>query len=211
MWTDVPSAPTAPDKVPDNAVIPIGVQPRLQLSLDLLMMENYAGLVSQHAGGGSWETGALGDGTFRHGAERAVIANIHGLWSQGAGEVNDFRNYPATPAHSRAMMWLGVITASMFNAVTFDSAFSWAPITQPVRTHATLIRVSVKAEQTVTDCSASLVGIPHAGWWMAAADHPGDLGGTSAAAHALFRSALWLNGRAPDSLRHLSKMPATIC
>ena len=134
----MPSAPTAPDKVPDNAVIPIGVQPRLQLSLDLLMMENYAGLVSQHAGGGSWETGALGDGTFRHGAERAVIVNIHGLWSQGAGSVNDFRNYPATPAHSRAMMWLGVITASMFNAVTFDSTFSWAPITQPVRTHATV-------------------------------------------------------------------------
>ena len=150
MWTDVPSAPTAPDKVPDNtAVIPIGVQPRLQLSLDLLMMENYAGLVSQHAGGGSWETGALGDGTFRHGAERAVIVNIHGLWSQGAGSVNDFRNYPAAPAHSRAMMWLGVITASMFNAVTFESTFSWAPITQPVRAHATLIRVSSQCTATV--------------------------------------------------------------
>lgn len=40
MWTDVPSAPTAPDVTPDAAVIPVGVQPRLQLSLDLLLMEN---------------------------------------------------------------------------------------------------------------------------------------------------------------------------
>ena len=40
MWTDVPSAPTHPDTAPDAAVIPVGVQPRLQLSLDLLMIEN---------------------------------------------------------------------------------------------------------------------------------------------------------------------------
>jgi hypothetical protein len=121
MWTDVPSAPLVPpDAVPNaTAVIPVGVQPRLQLSLDMLLIENYAGLVSEHAGGGAWKTGAVGDGTFRHGAERAVIGNIHGLWSQGQGSVNDFRNYPAAPEQSRAMMWLGVIEADMFNSITF--------------------------------------------------------------------------------------------
>ena len=135
MWTDVPSAPVHPDHVTDNmAVIPVGVQPRLQLSLDVLMIENYNGLVSQHAGGGSWATGALGDGTLRHGAERAIITNMHGLWSQGQGSITDFRNYPAAPEQSRSMMWLGVITAMMTNSLTFemmDGAFSWAAPTQP--------------------------------------------------------------------------------
>ena len=120
-----------PDPVPETAVIPIGVQPRLQLSLDVLMIENYNGLVSQHAGGGSWSTGALGDGTLRHGAERAIITNIHGLWSQGQGSMNDFRNYPAAPEQSRSMMWLGVITAMMFNSLTFEGTFGWGAPTVP--------------------------------------------------------------------------------
>jgi hypothetical protein len=95
------------------------------------MIENYNGLVSQHAGGGSWSTGALGDGTLRHGAERAIITNIHGLWSQGQGSMNDFRNYPAAPEQSRSMMWLGVITAMMFNSLTFQSTFGWGAPTVP--------------------------------------------------------------------------------
>ena len=33
MWTDVPSVPVAPDAIPAAAVIPVGAQPRLQLSL----------------------------------------------------------------------------------------------------------------------------------------------------------------------------------
>lgn len=134
MWTDVPSAPVHPDGasgVENASVIPIGVQPRLQLSLDVLMMENYNGLVSQHAGGGSWVTGPRGDGTVRHGAERAVITNIHGIWSQGQGSPADFRNYPAAPEQSRSMMWLGVITAGMFNSLTFDGGFGWAAPTTP--------------------------------------------------------------------------------
>ena len=120
-----------PDPVPDTSVIPLGVQPRLQLSLDVLMIENYNGLVSQHAGGGSWATGPLGDGTLRHGAERAIITNIHGLWSQGQGSINDFRNYPAAPEQSRSMMWLGVITAMMFNSLTFQGSFGWGAPTTP--------------------------------------------------------------------------------
>ena len=106
-------------------MIPLGAQPRLQLSLDMILIENYAGVVSAHGGDGSWSTaGPDADGTYRHGAERAVLANIHGIWSQGAdspGHDSDFRDYPAAPEQSRAMMWLGVITASMFNAVTFQS------------------------------------------------------------------------------------------
>ena len=95
------------------------------------MIENYNGLVSQHAGGGSWATGALGDGTLRHGAERAIITNIHGLWSQGQGSINDFRNYPAAPEQSRSMMWLGVITAMLYNSLTFQGSFGWAAPTTP--------------------------------------------------------------------------------
>ena len=45
--------------------------------------------------------------------------------------MNDFRNYPASPLDSRAMMWLGVITASMFTAVTFDGTFAYASPTEP--------------------------------------------------------------------------------
>ena len=103
----------------------------------MILIENYAGLVSQHGGDGSWsQAGPDADGTYRHGAERAVLANIHGIWSQGAdspGHDADFRTYPAAPEQSRAMMWLGVITASMFNAVTFQSQQmgAWQSTTTP--------------------------------------------------------------------------------
>jgi hypothetical protein len=133
MWTDVPSFPVLPDHQNGTAaaVIPVGVQPRLQLSLDVLLVENYDTVLADHGGGGSWSTGVSYDGTYRHGAEHEVLGNIHGLWSQGGGTDSEFDNFPAAPIQSRSMMWLGVITAELFTSLTFDSSFSWLSTTTP--------------------------------------------------------------------------------
>ena len=54
MWTDVPSYLQPDSKFMSGAVIPAGAQPRLQLSLDLILWEHYADTLSAGPQGQEW-------------------------------------------------------------------------------------------------------------------------------------------------------------
>eukprot|EP01047_Picozoa_sp_COSAG01_P034518 COSAG01_NODE_2597_length_7400_cov_37.453363_2_plen_267_part_00 len=75
----------------------------------------------------SRDGGTSGDGAFRHGAEWEPICNMYGSWASGA-----FRVVPATPANSRAGMWLGVINAGLVHQMVFQLDFTtWQPASGP--------------------------------------------------------------------------------
>eukprot|EP01052_Picozoa_sp_SAG31_P064970 SAG31_NODE_23806_length_495_cov_0.911616_1_plen_129_part_01 len=91
-WTDVPTNPAIPES-PD--------QPRLQLSLDYFLLENYGPLTGNH----------LTDGAVRQGNRHGAICNCNGLWQQGHGGVNEFDDFPSSPRSLQSVMWLGIVTS----------------------------------------------------------------------------------------------------
>lgn len=79
MFTDTtPSLLTPEPNVLSMKNIPEEIQPNLQLSLDLVMQENYAINLTQHGGNGTWEGGVGNDGWFRHGVEFEPLVNCPG-------------------------------------------------------------------------------------------------------------------------------------
>ena len=133
MWFDVPSnlQPSAPVEDP---VIPFeggAHQPRLQLSLDVVLWEHY-GDILQSIGrripfpGGPFPHAphamAADPVAIRYGAWWEPIYNCHGLWYLGS-----FNDYPATPRATKSALWLSVLTADMPLQLTFVlEANSWS-------------------------------------------------------------------------------------
>ena len=98
-----------------DAVIGFGEQPHTQLSLDYIMMENYGGGLSSHRSGGTWSTGVGNDGRLRNGIPFEPLVNCPGYggnWATvtdcGAGETI-----------LMSSMWEGLITAGMYDQLTF--------------------------------------------------------------------------------------------
>ena len=108
MFTDQAPSWLASEQDDGDRKIPTATQPTLQLSLDVVMQENYAGDVEAHAGDGSWAGGVGSDGFYRHGATFEPIYNCPG----------DFA-WKGSPEASLAAMWLGVIAAGMFSDLNF--------------------------------------------------------------------------------------------
>jgi len=88
--------------------LPEAKQPALQLSLDVVMHENYDTSLVNHAGGDSWETGIGQDGFYRNGMGFSPVINCPG-------------SYAAWPAPRLVLsaMWLGVLTAGMYSTLNF--------------------------------------------------------------------------------------------
>ena len=81
------------------------VQPQLQLSLDVVMHENYHQALQYHAGNGSWRGGAGTDGLYRHGVRFEPVVNCPG--ADGGN-----RHWIA-PKFLRSDAWLSAVTAGM--------------------------------------------------------------------------------------------------
>jgi hypothetical protein len=117
MWTDVVSylPPSAPVK---SAVIPFANgshQPRLQLSLDVILWEHYSDTLRS----GPPATMAARSNvdklaSIRYGAWWEPLTNCHGLWYLGG-----FHDYPATPRATKSALWLSVLTADLPLQLTF--------------------------------------------------------------------------------------------
>ena len=122
MWNDVetylpPDAVDAP-----GAVIPLGHQPRLQLSLDVPLWEHYGDVLSDgpprslpssaNPFGVAW--GENADASIRLGSWFEPIVNCHGLWYNGG-----FNDYPASPSATRSAMWLSILDADLPLQLTF--------------------------------------------------------------------------------------------
>ena len=100
-------------------------QPQLQLSLDLVMQENYAGTLAEHAGTGQWGGPDVGpgspgrDGSYRNGMFQEPVVNCNGNIFLG-------KLYPQAAANGtfptpffKSMLWLGSVTSNMVNQLTF--------------------------------------------------------------------------------------------
>lgn len=110
MFTDAAPSWLAADQDDAATTIGEGTQPALQLSLDVVLQENYGGTLKQHAAAGTWAGGVGADGWYRHGAEFEPVVNCPGspFWR-------------GTPAANLASMWLGVIDANMYSNLNFMS------------------------------------------------------------------------------------------
>jgi hypothetical protein len=122
QWSDVPSfLPPAAPKV--GAVIPAGDQPRLQLSLDVMMWENYR----------EFSYTSMSDATTPDEVRRGVwfepLINCYGLWNWGPGVMHSMtRVTPESPTVTRSMLWLSVLRADTSMQLTFLlDGNAWAP------------------------------------------------------------------------------------
>lgn len=122
MFRDVPSKVTP--TVSRSSVWMERGQPALQLSLDLVMQENYGTSLAAHAGTGDWESALLGrtlghDGDFVHGMFQEPVINCDGNFNQGNEFPHFATNGTIPPAAFRSMLWLGAVTANMVNQLVF--------------------------------------------------------------------------------------------
>jgi hypothetical protein len=118
QWSDYPSF-LEPAAATPTATIPVGVQPKLQLSLDLIMRENYHEF--------NWPPGWGGvvPGELRRGMAFEPIVNCYGLWNNGPGA--SARVTPQSAAASRSMLWLSVLRTDTPMQLTFMlNTNSWA-------------------------------------------------------------------------------------
>jgi len=112
MFTDETPSFLAPASQDNVRTLPEAVQPKLQLSLDVIMQENYDYTLLQHAGFGDWKTGTgVGsDGYYRHGITFEPLMNCPGAFGT--------TRYP--DAHMLlSSQFLGLITAGMHDGLTF--------------------------------------------------------------------------------------------
>ena len=112
MFTDqTPSWLTPETNVLSMRNIPEATQPNLQLSLDVIMQENYATTLQQHSGDGTWDgTGVGSDGFYRHGVTFEPLTNCPGTFTG--------TRY-ADPNFLLSAQWLGLVTAGMHDGLTF--------------------------------------------------------------------------------------------
>ncbi len=110
-----PSASAAAATRFGSCVPPRGTQPPLQLSLDLILTENYAESLDAHAGDGTSANGASHDGAFRNGMARAPLVNCPGLWTGS----HAFADFPGSPRQTRTKMWLAVVTTDFLSEMVF--------------------------------------------------------------------------------------------
>jgi hypothetical protein len=109
QWSDVPANPTYAPSAAEAATyragptcLPVrGALPPLQLSLDLILVENYGGQLIDHAGDGTVNGGTSLDGSFRNGLAFAPIVNCHGLWANQPSGAGIFGDHPAAPKATR--------------------------------------------------------------------------------------------------------------
>jgi hypothetical protein len=85
--------------------IPQATQPQLQLSLDVVMHENYHQALQFHAGNGTWAGGAGTDGLYRHGVKFEPLVNCPG--------VDGGNRHWVAPKFLRSDAWLAAVTAGM--------------------------------------------------------------------------------------------------
>lgn len=108
MFTDQAPSWLKSEQDDGDRVLPVATQPALQLSLDVVMQENYGGTLAAHAGTGAWAGGVGGDGWFRNGAAFEPVYNCPGAFA-----------WKGTPDAHLASMWLGVIDAGMYSDLNF--------------------------------------------------------------------------------------------
>eukprot|EP01051_Picozoa_sp_SAG22_P004057 SAG22_NODE_209_length_15177_cov_9.282995_7_plen_329_part_00 len=130
MFSDVPAWPPAAPSASVAAATRSGscvperaTQPALQLSLDLILTENYDETLEAHAGDGTVANGPNHDGAFRNGMARAPLVNCPGLWTGSRA----FADFPGSPRQTRTAMWLAVVTTNFFSELVFllQSTGSW--------------------------------------------------------------------------------------
>ena len=122
MFSDVPAWPPAAPSASvaaatrtGSCVPQRGTQPALQLSLDLILTENYAETLEAHAGDGTMANGPSRDGAFRNGMARAALVNCRGLWTG----TEAFADFPGSPRQTRTAMWLAAVTTEFFSELVF--------------------------------------------------------------------------------------------
>lgn len=126
MWSDVPAypphglAPAEAQAYRSGSCVPsVGSQPPLQLSLDLIMAENYGQQLISHAGDGTVAHGTALDGSFRNGLTFEPIVNCHGLWADQRTSAGVFGDHPSAPEATRSALWLAIVTANMISELVF--------------------------------------------------------------------------------------------
>ena len=112
-----PFSDTSPSWLtPDEGIlsmrnIPEAVQPNLQLSLDVIMQENYNWRLSSHEDNGTWSGGVANDGFYRHGIEFEPLVNCPGTWLPD--------KFTDPNVQFLSLQWLALITAEMRDSVAF--------------------------------------------------------------------------------------------
>lgn len=111
-------------------------QPLLQLSLDVVMYENYDSSITAHAGTGWWNNSGFtgpalgGDGNLRFGLFQEPIVNCNAMsnsFEEAKGYYPDMaKDNTFPPSALRSALWMGAVTA---NAV---SQLLWLFGTDPV-------------------------------------------------------------------------------
>lgn len=119
MFTDTAPSWLDPQKnIVSMRNIPEATQPKLQLSLDVVMQENYDLNLTSHGGNGTWEGGVGSDGWFRHGVEFEPLVNCPGTIYSA--------NYTDPNVQLLTSQWLGLITANMHDSLIFIYTDSYA-------------------------------------------------------------------------------------
>ena len=112
MFSDVTPSWLTPEKnILSMQNIPEAIQPNLQLSLDVIMQENYNYMLSIHDGNGTWKGGVGSDGFFRHGIEFEPLTNCPGTWLA--------KYYTDLNVQFLSAQWLGLVTADMHDSLAF--------------------------------------------------------------------------------------------
>jgi hypothetical protein len=121
MFTDSTPSWLTPGQALTSSSIAQATQPQLQLSLDVVMQENYASTLVAHGDDGTWEGGVGSDGFFRHGVGFEALWNCPGSWPQV---------HYKDPNMLLSGQWLSLITAGMKDQLTFidhmnNTQFKW--------------------------------------------------------------------------------------
>ena len=109
MFTDQTPSWLASEQSDGTPTLPVATQPALQLSLDVVMQENYDVTLAHHAKFGTWAGGVSMDGFYRHGVSFEPLLNCP---SPNVG------TYGA-PVFMRTAMWEGLVTAGMRSNLVF--------------------------------------------------------------------------------------------
>ena len=112
-WSDVPSLEKPTSDLGD-AVIAVGQQPLLQLSIDYILHENYGRRFSDHQCDGFWSQCLGGDGELRKGVSFEPVVNCLGRNSYGTAKSGG-----AAEDKFASLAYLGVVEAGMIDQVTF--------------------------------------------------------------------------------------------
>ena len=122
-WTDVASEAAPGHAASSTAVIPLGVQPRLQLALDMILWEDYH----------DFDFPPLKDAPrkeeIRRGAWFEPMVNCLGRYARPyPGETEHEAIYSNGPTATRTSLWLSVLQYDTYGQLTFTlGGNAWAP------------------------------------------------------------------------------------